>query len=351
MQRESTTPIKTFTIGFPVRDYDERVFARRVAQHIGSEHFEEEVTPQAVDILPKLAQHYDEPFADSSAIPTWYLAEMTRKHVTVALSGDGGDELFMGYPRYSAVHLAERIDSFPMLRRFIAARCWQAIPASGMQKSRWRKAKRFGEALGMTPARRYLDWISTFDESRRADLYTDGFVSQLRGIDPFDFVHAAWRRSGKRDNMTSASLADLMTYLPADLMTKVDIASMAHSLEARCPLLDMRVVEFAASLPTKLKYRRGRGKRLLQEAFGSLLPSEVFTRRKMGFGVPLDTWFRGDLAPLVDDLLGEAAVVARGWFRYESVQRLIQEHRTHRYDHSARLWALIMLEQWCRTWL
>lgn len=350
MQRESATPIKTFTIGFPVKDYDERQFARRVAEHIGSEHHEEEVTPKAVEILPKLVHHYDEPFADSSAIPTWYLAEMTRRHVTVALSGDGGDELFMGYPRYRAVALAGMFDSVPTLRRVFAARWWQSIPSSGRQKSRLRQFKRFSQALGMSPARRYFDWISIFNESRRADLYTDEFVSQLSAEDPFDFLQSAWNRPGRRDAPTAASLADLVTYLPCDLMTKVDIATMAHSLEARCPLLDHRVVELAASLPSGLKYRRGQGKRILRAAFGDLLPSEVWTRRKMGFGVPLDSWLRGELAPLVDELIEQSPLERLGWFRPESIQQLWLEHRQKRFDHSARLWALVVLNEWLRVW-
>jgi asparagine synthase (glutamine-hydrolysing) len=350
MQRESTTPIKTFTIGFAERDYDERAFARRVAQHIGSEHHDEEVHPQALEILPKLVQHFDEPFADSSAIPTWYLAEMTRRHVTVALSGDGGDELFLGYPRYRAVKLAATIDRISALRRILAARLWQAMPTSGQQKSRLRQFKRFSEALGMSPARRYLDWISIFNEPRRADLYSDEFVSQLPAADPFDFLQVAWRRAGRRDAMTTASLTDLTTYLPCDLLARLDIASMAHSLEARSPLLDHRVVEFAGSLPASLKYRFGRGKRLLQDAFGDLLPPEVFRRRKMGFGLPLNSWLCGELSPLVDELLSETAVIRRGWFRPEAVQRLVQEHRSRRFDHSARIWALLVLEKWCQTW-
>jgi len=350
MQRESSTPIKTFTIGFAASEYDERAFARRVAQHIGSEHHEEEVQPQAVEVLPKLIHHFDEPFGDSSAIPTWYLSQMTRRHVTVALSGDGGDELFLGYPRYRAVRLAAAIDRVPTLRLILAARLWQSMPASGKQKSRLRQLKRFSEALGMSPARRYLDWISIFNEPRRAELYSDEFVSQLPAADPFDFLQTAWRRAGRRDSMTTASLSDLTTYLPCDLMTKVDIASMAHSLEARCPLLDYRVVELAACWPAALKYRFGHGKRILQQAFGDLLPRDVFTRRKMGFGVPLDAWLRAELMPLTDELFSTDAVSRRGWFRPEAVQKLIAEHRNGRFDHSARLWALIVLESWCRTW-
>jgi asparagine synthase (glutamine-hydrolysing) len=350
MQRESSTPIQTFTMGFPVKEYDERHFARQVAQHIGSEHHEEEVTPQAIDLLPKLAWHYDEPFADSSAIPTWYLSQMTRRHVTVALSGDGGDELFLGYPRYKAVRWAARFDALPALRNFAGAKFWQAIPTSGRQKSRLRQAKRFSEALGMTPARRYLDWVSIFNEGRRAELYSEEFLSQLPAQDPFDFLDGAWRRAARRDAMTTASLADLVTYLPCDLMTKVDIASMAHSLEARQPFLDYRVVEWAAALPAKFKYRGGRGKRILQDAFGDLLPREIWTRKKMGFGVPLDHWLRTDLSPQLATLTHGSKLQELGWFRPAAIELLIEEHQARRFDHSARLWSLLFFEQWLQTW-
>jgi asparagine synthase (glutamine-hydrolysing) len=350
MQRESATPIKTFTIGFPVKAYDERQYARRVAEFIGSEHHEEEVTPKAIDILPQLVWHFDEPFADSSAIPTWYLSEMTRRQVTVALSGDGGDELFLGYPRYRAARLGAMFDAVPALRSLLAAKFWQSLPSSGRQKSRLRQLKRFSEALRMSPARRYLDWISIFNESRRAELYSEEFVRQLPARDPFDFLDSAWRRASRRDAMTTAALADLVTYLPGDLMTKVDIASMAHSLEVRQPFLDYRVVEWAASLPAKYKFRGGRGKRILQDAFGKLLPPEIWTRKKMGFGVPLDHWLRTDLSPQLDALLHESALKNLGWFRWEALQRLVNEHRQRKFDHSARLWALLVLEQWLTKW-
>jgi asparagine synthase (glutamine-hydrolysing) len=164
------------------------------------------------------------------------------------------------------------------------------------------------------------------------------------------FLQSAWKRCGSRDTVTCSSLADLVTYLPCDLMTKVDIASMAHGLECRAPILDYRVVEFAASLPVKLKYRRGRGKRLLQEAFGDLLPSEVFTRRKMGFGVPLDSWFRNDLKPLGADLLLAPSAHCHEFFRPQAIAELWDAHQSSRYDHSNRLWALVMLESWLREW-
>jgi asparagine synthase (glutamine-hydrolysing) len=349
MQKLSAEPIRTFTIGFPVKEYDESGFAERVASHLHTHHTTLEVTPDAVAILPKLAWHYDEPFADSSAIPTWYVSELTRQHVTVSLSGDGGDELFAGYPRYRAVALAGMFDRVGPMKSLVAARAWQMLPASGRQKSFFRKAKRFSEALALPAERRYLDWISIFHEPRRAELYTDDMLAGLT-TDPAAFVRSAWRRCHGRDAVTAASLTDLVTYLPCDLMTKVDIASMAHGLEVRAPLLDYRVVEFAASLPVRLKYRGGRGKWILREAFGHLLPSEVFSRPKMGFGVPLDYWFRNELRDLTRDTLLSDSAKTSEFFRPEVVQKLLDEHDQRFYDHSARLWALVMLETWLREW-
>ena len=349
MQQRSGQPIKTFTIGFPIAEYDETSYARQVARHLGTEHEELQVTPDGVSILPKLVWNYDEPFADSSAIPTWYVSEMTRRHVTVALSGDGGDELFAGYPRYKAVWMADQIDRLGPIRALLAAPVWQKLPGS-RQKSFIRRLKRFGEFLAKTPQRRYLEWIAIFNESRRATLYRDDFVEQLPDCDPFSFLGNAWRRAGSRDAVTGASLADLTTYLPCDLMTKVDIASMAHSLEVRQPFLDYRVVEYAASLPLSLKFRRGTGKRLLRRAFGHLLPRAIWDRRKMGFGVPLDHWFRHELRDLTHDaLLGESARI-NTYFRREAVDQLVTQHESRQFDHAYRLWSLLVLELWLRQW-
>lgn len=351
MQRASARPVQTFTIGFPVKEYDETHYARLVAKHLGTEHHEFQVTPDGVDILPRLAWHYDEPFADSSAIPTWYVSQYTRQHVTVALTGDGGDELFAGYSRYKAVALGGTIDRLPGARRLLGAAFWQRLPGGGRQKSFVRRLKRFSEAISRSPQRRYLEWISIYNEARRAALYRDEFLEQLGDADPAAFITHAWQRASRRDPVTAASLTDVTTYLPCDLMTKVDIASMAHSLECRQPLLDHRVVEFAASLPIGLKYRRGRGKQLLRAAFGDLLPHEIWTRPKMGFGVPLDHWFRDELRPLTQDLFGGANVRCHDYFRPDTVTRLIDEHQSRVFDHSYRLWSLVMLELWLRTWM
>jgi asparagine synthase (glutamine-hydrolysing) len=352
MQQQSSRPVKTFSIGFPVAEYDESSFARRVADHLGTEHHEFQVEPRGIDILPKLVWHYDEPFADSSAIPTWYVSEHTRREVKVALTGDGGDELFAGYERYRAVRLGARIDRLPgVLRSMIAARTWQRLPASPRQKGFMRRIKRFAEAAAMPAPRRYAEWITTFNESRRASLYTDEFLAQLPNSDPVEFLTQAYSRSAARDPVTSASLADLVTYLPCDLMTKVDIASMAHGLECRQPFLDHAVVEWAAAMPIRCKLRGRRAKRILEETFGDLIPRDIFRRRKMGFGVPLDHWFRDELKDFAHDVLLDPAALGRGYFRPAAIEQLLREHTTGVFDHAQRLWSLLFFELWQREWV
>ena len=340
MRQLGAEPLRTFSIGFPVPEFDETRYARMAAERFDPQHEEFRVEPDAMEILPKLVWHFDEPFADSSAVPTWYVSQLTRQSVTVALTGDGGDELFAGYPRYRAIWLAGWFDRLPaVLRRLIAGRYWQKLPAAVRQKSRRRRFKRFVEALNHTPARRYLEWIAIFNEVRRGELYTDDFVASLPEADPLEFLAAALRRGRRNDPISAVSLADLTTYLPCDLMTKVDVASMAQGLECRQPFLDHRVVELAAQMPRRLKFRRGRGKRILLEAFADLLPKSIRRRPKMGFGVPLDIWFRNELREPAREILLDRQTLERGYFRREAVTRLLNEHEQGHVDHSSRLWA------------
>ncbi len=344
-------PLRTFSIGFPVPEYDETRYARLAAERFQTIHEEFRVEPKAVEVLPQLVWHFDEPFADSSALPTWYLAELTRKHVTVALTGDGGDELFAGYPRYGAVWLADVLDRWPAVLRWLAVGSyWQKVPSPSRQKSRLRQWKRFADGFSFRPARRYLEWISIFGEARRAWLYRAEHLARLPDADPLEFLTEALFRSRGRDAVTAVSLADLVTYLPCDLMTKVDTASMAFGLECRQPFLDHRVVELAARMPAAVKFRRGRGKRILLETFADLLPLPIRRRRKMGFGVPLDHWFRHEMRDFAQEILFDPQTQARAFFRPEAVRQLFDEHVGGRADHSQRLWALLVLELWQREW-
>ena len=351
MQKNSTQQIKTFSIGFPVKSYDETAFAQQAAKFIGTDHHEFQVTPNAVEILPKLVWHYDEPFADSSAIPTWYVSKLTREQVTVSLSGDGGDELFAGYPRYKALSIGQFVDRLGPIRSILASKLLQKLPGSAKQKGFIRRLKRFGAALNKSHLERYLDWICIFNEDRRADLYTDDFFSQLPNSDPINFLKVANLNVNKRDLISAISLTDLQTYLTCDLMTKVDIASMAHSLEVRQPFLDHRVIEFAAKLPLKYKFRRGVGKLILRDTFQELLPKEIWSRKKMGFGVPLDHWFRSELKEMSHDILLDQRTIDRNLFRREAIETLLDEHSKEVFDHAYRLWSLLFFELWMREWV
>lgn len=352
MQELSEEPIHSFSIGFPVEQFDERSFAREAANHLGTIHHEKVVEPSALSILPKLIWHYDEPFSDSSAIPMMYLSEMTREFVTVSLSGDGADELFAGYDRYKAVLIGAKFDRLPKpVRSLLASRVWQRLPASVEQKSFRRRLKRFIDALGESPQRRYLRWICIFDEHRRRDLYSDYMANQLAHADAESFLADAYSQFPSRDFVTQTTAADVLTYLPCDILNKVDIASMAYSLEARSPFLDHHVVELASWMPLGKKLRGKQGKRILIETFGDLLPDSIQRRRKMGFGVPLDHWFRNELKPLLYDVLLASRSLDRGWFRPESVRRLVDEHVSGKWDHNYRLWNLLVFELWQRTYV
>ncbi len=349
-QQQRSDPIRTFSIGFPNKDFDETHYAQAVADRLQTKHTRFEVTPDGVDIIDKLVWHYDEPFGDSSAIPTWYLSELTRREVTVALSGDGGDELFAGYERYRALWLSRKINQCFPIHKLPGIGLVQRLPDSSRRRSVIRRGKRFLEAINQSACRRYLNWLQIFPESLRAELYADDFVQQLPGEDPFEFLHAAWQRTPGRDVVTRASMADLLTYIPCDLMTKVDVASMAHGLEVRQPMLDYRVVEFAASLPVQLKFRGRRGKLLLRDAFGKQIPANIWTRPKMGFGVPISAWFRDELKPMVHDLLLDSNARSLRFFRPEVVRQLVTQHETNQQNHAYRLWNLLILEKWLRRW-
>ncbi|MFZ1932643.1 MAG: asparagine synthase (glutamine-hydrolyzing) [Thermoguttaceae bacterium] len=352
MSQLAAEPVRTFSIGFSVKEFDETNYARAAAERFGTIHEEFQVRPDAMQVLPRFVWHYDEPFGDSSAVPTWCVSQLTRQHVTVALTGDGGDELFAGYPRYLAVWLAEGFDRLPRLaRRVLAGRFWQRLPSSTRQKSLGRRFKRFVEMLGQSPPQRYLGWIAIFNEERRAALYSDDFLARLQDEDPLNFLSAALARSNRRDAVTAFSLADLVTYLPCDLMTKVDIASMAHGLECRQPFLDYRVAELAARMPARLKFRRGRGKRILRETFADLLPRSIQRRPKMGFGVPLDHWFRHELRDFTREVLLDRKTLDRGHLRPAAVLQLWDEHQQRRFNHGYRLWSLLILELWQREWM
>lgn len=350
-QKMMSQPLHTFSIGFDQADFDETHYARQVSGWAGTEHREYKVASNAIDTLEPLVTHYDEPFGDSSALPTWHLCKWTRQEVTVALSGDGGDELFAGYDRYRALWMSRWVNEVLPLKPILGSSLIQRLPASNRQRSFIRRLQRFGEALNQPQVRRYMNWLQIFPERLRVQLYRDDFIQQLPDEDPFEFFESAWRAIGDRDLVSHASLADLVTYLPCDLMTKVDIASMANSLECRQPFLDYRLVEFAAKLPSRLKFSYWGSKLLLRKAFDKELPRQIWTRKKMGFGVPISKWFQNELRGFVEEHLLGSDVRCHQYFQVEVLRQLVDEHTSGKVNHCYRLWNLLVLELWMRRWL
>ena len=349
MQSLSDKPIHTFSIGFSTPEFDETRYAKMAAERLGTNHHVEVVDPAAMRDLDRLVWHYDEPFGDSSAIPTTYVSHYARQFVTVALSGDGGDELFAGYNRYRAVQLAGRLDRFPGRWPFRLP-IWKLLPRSGPQGAILPRARRFAEGLGATDADRYLRWIGIFSPDRLEWLLSEQTRTSLGEFTTYQLVRDAYDRCG-RDRVTRTCCADVHTYLPCDILTKVDIASMSASLECRSPFMDHEVVELAARMPIGLKLAGGMQKKILVDTFADLLPPAIQSRSKMGFGVPIGLWFRGELRPLVDEVILSDRALERGLLTPDAVRQLVDEHQSEAWNHQYRLWALLMLELWQRAWI
>ena len=345
MAEASSRPVRTFSIGFDDPRYDELEHAGSVARHFGTEHHEFIVKPDALAIIDDLIRHFDEPFGDSSAIPTWYVSEIARRHVTVVLSGDGGDELFGGYERYSPHPRIAAFDRWsPPASRSVASLVWPLLPHGVTGKNFLRRAAR--DERG-----RYLDQIGYFQRDEKEALLTGDVRGRIAGTDAEARLASHFGRFGRLPWPGQMMNFDFETYLPEDILTKVDRMSMAHSIESRVPLLDNDVVDFAARLPAALKIRNGRKKHILKEAAAGLVPASILARRKQGFAVPVGGWFRGDLREFFSDVLLSARARERGYFEPRFVERLVREHVTSRRDHTLRLWGLVVFELWHREYL
>ena len=348
MAEASSSPVKTFSIGFDRQPFDELAHARRIAELFETEHHEFVVRPAAVEVLPRIVRHHGEPFADSSAIPSYYLAEMTRRHVTVALNGDGGDEAFGGYSRYVANSLAGRIDRVPLgIRRPMAA-LGGSLPAGGAISSPVQRARRLLGNLALDPAERYARYVQIFDGEQRNALYTDEFSAALGGSDALETIVAPWQAASGLDVRDIMLEVDSATYLPGDLIAKIDIATMAHALEARSPLLDHEVLELAAALPAELKIRGREKKWILRRAMRGWIPDEILDRPKQGFSVPVSDWLRDELSAWAREVLLDRGTLARGWFRERGVRDMLGRHAAGWDAEAPRIWSLLMLELWQR---
>lgn len=347
MAKLSSQPVKTFSIGFRESQFNELDHARRIAERWGTDHHEFIVEPNAIQILPMLVRHYGEPYADSSAIPTFYVSQVTRQHVTVALNGDGGDEGFLGYERYMANGLADAMGRVPgtaaglrILKRL--------IPDSASSKSLSRRIRRFLDVASMPERDRYAHWIGYFGSDDKKRLYQQDFLRTVQPERPLLWYDEIVQEQLGLSAVERANLADIHGYLPYDLLVKVDIASMACSLEARSPLLDHHVLEFAAQLPQSFKLNGRKGKHILRTAFTDMLPPANVNRRKAGFGVPIGDWFRGPMKEMLKDHLGSSSAMIRNYLNGQEIDRILNDHLSCKSDQTYRLWNLLMLEMWHR---
>jgi len=352
MARNMSQPAKTFNIGFNENSFDESSYARRVAKHVGTDHHEEIMTPRTVlDLVGKISDVLDEPMADASVLPTYLLSRFTRSHVTVALSGDGGDEMFAGYPTYQAHQVARFMPPAPRPIFAYAGALADRLPVSHANFSLDFKIKKFISALEYPLEIRHALWLGSFGPDELPTLLTSDVQRQVEGDDVFSEIRAYARAADHRDWLGKVLYLDSKLYLQDEVLVKVDRASMACSLEIRCPFLDTRVVEFASRLPSAIKLRGLTTKHLLRHVFRDLLPDDILRRPKKGFGIPLGLWIRHELRHLFTEMLNPTRIARQGIFKPEAVSRLLAEHFAGRRDHRKRLWNLFVFQMWFHTYV
>ncbi|HEV8620376.1 MAG TPA: asparagine synthase (glutamine-hydrolyzing), partial [Nitrospiraceae bacterium] len=347
MSRLMAQRVSTFAIGFADDpSFNELEYARFVARTYRTDHHEFIVRSDAIAQLPKLVWHYDQPFADSSAIPCYLVAQLSRQHVTVALTGEGGDDLFAGYERFAAARLAETYCRIPELLQGALARLLYLLPESTSYDGFVRHARRFVENAPLPLAERYLGW---------AGIFQNGFIRELvnenLNVDPISHFKSYFEQVQDADLIDQLLSVNIKTYLPGDLLVKTDRMTMANSLEARCPFLDHELLEFAQQIPATLKLKGRTAKYVLKRALEGLVPSEIIQRKKHGFGVPVGHWFRTSLKDYVRDTLLSADALHRGYFREEALRHLLEEHQSGRRDHGHRLWTLLTFEIWHQVFI
>jgi len=345
-------PIKTFSIGFEEKSFNELEYARIVANMYGTDHHEMIVKPNAVELLPKLVWHFDEPFADSSAIPTYLVSKMAREHVKVVLSGEGGDEVFAGYETYAAYRAAELYSRIPRLIRKKFIRPFvHSLPASTKKVSFDYKAKIFVDGDDFSPERRHYWWKLIFSEDAKKQLYSQEMLSDNIFDDSFGEFAKYFDRTDAVDMLNRILYVDTKVYLANDILVKSDRSSMANSLELRVPMLDHNVVEFAASIPPELKLNGFQKKYILKKAMEPLLPKKILYRKKKGFSIPAPSWLRNELKEMVLDVLSPAQLKRTGFFNPEYVKELLNQHFHGVKDNSRPIWGLLTFMLWHRTFM
>jgi asparagine synthase (glutamine-hydrolysing) len=341
MARMRSSPVKTFSVGFRDAGFSELEHARRVAALNGTEHFEQMLDGDLMPVVDALSRHLDEPFGDTSAIPTYLVSKLAAEHVKVVLTGDGGDEVFAGYDKYVKEGRERSYDRLPLMFRRAAAAVGDALPEGTT-------GRRFLRHLGLDGPRRYLNAVAIFHGDELRQLFQPGAFAEMSRHDPF--AELVQQLSGKSDWISAVQYGDLQNYLPLDILTKVDRMTMAHSLEARPPLLDHKLVEFAATIPSRLRLRGTTTKYLFKEAVRPLLPADIIDRRKQGFVAPLARWFRGPLGVFARDVLLSDACRQRGLLNTAYIERLFEMHRRGR-DLDLQLWTTLSFELWCQRYL
>lgn len=339
------SPVTTCSIGFTENSYDETGDARTFAASLGANHFEEVVKPHAIDLVSKLAWHYDEPFADSSAVPTYYVSQMARRHVTVALSGDGGDENFAGYRRYKFTMWEEQLRSFMprFVRRAVFRPLGEMYPKLGWAPRMFRAKSTF-QSIARDPIEGYFYGISCCPPAMKSRLFHGDLLKRLNGYDSSDVLRHHYDRAGTSDPLSRIQYVDMKTYLVDDILVKVDRASMANSLEVRCPLLDHKLMELIAQMPSDLKLNGGRGKYIFKKSLETVLPNETLHRRKKGFAMPVAEWFRGELRESAHQTLFDTP--DDGLLNRSFLMDCWQQHQRQRRDWSALLWCTLMFKTW-----
>lgn len=348
----ATEKVKTFSIGFEEDSFDESKFARQVATHLGTEHYEEKLSAEkAGDLISEIGTWLDEPLSDGSLIPTYLLARFVRKHVRVALGGDGGDELFAGYPMYYAHKIAARYQSIPaFLRSGVIEPVVNHLPVSTKNMSFDYKAKRFIAGSKHEIVTRHHSWFGSFDIEKHQDLFTRD-VLEKTNPDIYAGARDLLALTDAKNDIERMQFLDINFYMAEDILTKVDRAAMAVSLETRAPFLDPRVGQFAASIPIEDKLKGSKGKYILKKAVEDLLPKTILNRRKKGFGIPIAEWLKGRLNPLMHDILAPARIRDQGLFKSDFVQKLILEHETGKASHHKELWTLLVFQLWVDNFL
>jgi asparagine synthase (glutamine-hydrolysing) len=345
----SSDPVRSFSIGFQDDTYNELPYARAVASHLGTEHHEETLYPDITGLADQLVGHLDEPLADFSIFPTYLVSKLASNHVKVVLSGDGGDELFAGYDTYVAQSLDDSYGRLPsLIRHKVMPWTMGLVPPQPAKKGLVNKAKRFVEGAALAPSLGHARWMIFLGANERTAIYQPWLQAELNGYSSGSLLEAYFEEAAPFESLARQQYVDVKTYLPDNILTKVDRMSMAASIEARVPLLDHRIVEFALNLPPHLKLYRGKTKIILRQAMADVLPPATLSKPKQGFSIPLKHWLRGPLRPMMMDLLSEDAVRRRGFFEPKTLARWISEHQDARANHSHRLWALMVFELWQR---